>query len=174
LKKWGLGKHSHGGITRLLGTGTAPAIDNGFVAALKAGKVTIVPEIECFESTGVRLIDNQYIEPDIVIAATGYQTGLQSILGYGSILDESGVPKIDGAKQMHGYPGLWFTGMKPRLTGFFHQAGHNAREIAAAIDIELHLEDAGISNDSVEIQAQAPSANADQPHYQRSSLSESP
>lgn len=137
LATWGLRKHPQGGITRLLDTGTAPAIDQGFVAALKAGKVTIVPEIEGFETTRVRLIDQQTIEPDIVIAATGYHTGLRSILGHLDVLDGSGVPKIHGDAQMDAYPGLWFTGMQPRLTGFFQLAGSTARKIALAIDRSL-------------------------------------
>jgi len=134
LKKWGLRKHPQGGITRLLDSGTAPAIDNGFVASLKAGKVTVVPAIERFEENSVHLSDQQTIEPDIVIAATGYHTGLQSILGHLEVLDVTGVPKIHGDEQLTAYPGLWFTGMQPRLTGFFQMAGSTARKIARAID----------------------------------------
>lgn len=148
LATWGLRKHPQGGITRLLDTGTAPAIDQGFVAALKAGKVTIVPEIEGFETTRVRLIDQQTIEPDIVIAATGYHTGLRSILGHLDVLDGSGVPKIHGDAQMDAYPGLWFTGMQPRLTGFFHLAGSTARKIALAIDRNLDLRSENLSADT--------------------------
>jgi len=134
LKKWGLRKHPQGGITRLLDTGTAPAIDNGFVASLKAGKVTVVPAIERFETNTVHLSDQQTVEPDIVIAATGYRTDLQSILGHIDVLDDSGIPKIHGDQQMDAYPGIWFTGMQPRLTGFFQLAGSTARKIARAID----------------------------------------
>lgn len=143
LKKWGLAKHSQGGITRLLDTGTAPAIDNGFVASLKAGTVSIVPAIEGFEKGTVRLVDQQTIEPDIVIAATGYRTGLESMLGHLDVLDESGVPKIHGDEQMDAYPGLWVTGMQPRLTGFFQLASNTARKIARAIDRQHEGEPVG-------------------------------
>jgi cation diffusion facilitator CzcD-associated flavoprotein CzcO len=145
LKKLGLCKHPQGGITRLLDTGTAPAIDNGFVASLKAGKVTVVPAIERFEESTVRLTDQQSIEPDIVIAATGYRTGLQSILGHLDVLDDSGVPKIHGDEQMNAYPGLWFTGMQPRLTGFFQLAGSTAGKIARAIERSQNLSHEGAS-----------------------------
>jgi cation diffusion facilitator CzcD-associated flavoprotein CzcO len=146
LRQWGLRKHPQGGITRLLDTGTAPAVDNGFVASLKAGKVTVVPAIDCFETGRVRLSDRQTIEPDIVIAATGYRTGLQPMLGHLDVLDDSGVPKIHGDEQMDACPGLWFTGMQPRLTGFFQQAGSTARKIARAIDRsrDLQLEGAAV------------------------------
>ena len=142
LKKWGLRKHPQGGITRLLTTGTAPAIDNGFVASLKAGKVTVVPAIDGFEADTVRLADGQIIEPDMVIAATGYHTGLQSILGHLDVLSESGVPKIHGDEQLDEYSGLWFTGMRPRLTGFFQLAGSTADKISRAIDRVADLQPA--------------------------------
>ena len=133
LKKWGLDKHPLGGATRLLKTGTAPAVDNGFIAALKAGNVEIVKEVCRFTKTGVELINGKYIEPDIVIAATGYQTGLESILGHMNVLDKKGIPIIHGAQQMTACPGLWFTGLRPRLPGFFYMAGRTAQEIAYAI-----------------------------------------
>lgn len=134
LKKWGLHKHPLGGATRLAETGTSPAIDNGFIAALKAGKIEVVAEIKQLESTAVQLVDKQSIEPDIVISATGYRTGLENILGHLNILDDTGIPPIQGAEQLRDYPGLWFTGMKLRLSGVFLMAGDIAWEIAAAID----------------------------------------
>ena len=150
LSKQGLRKHPQGGITRLLETGTAPAIDNGFVAALKAGRVTVVPEIESFDASGVRLVDGQYIEPDIVIAATGYHTGLRPLLGHLDVLDDAGVPRIHGAEQLKGCPGLWFTGMRPRLTGFFRLAGDTAREIARAIERDADLPRPAVTADAFE------------------------
>ena len=136
LRKWGLRKHPQGSATRLLQTGTAPAVDNGFIAALKAGKIEIVPEIRRFKTAGLELINGQYIEPDIVIAATGYRTGLESMLGHMGVLNDTGVPTIHGVQQREAYPGLWFTGMRPRLPGFFHMAGETAREIASTIVAE--------------------------------------
>jgi cation diffusion facilitator CzcD-associated flavoprotein CzcO len=158
LGKWGLRKHPQGGITRLLDSGTAPAIDNGFVASLKAGKATVVPEIECFDGGGVHLVDGQYIEPDIVIAATGYRTGLESLLGHIDVLDVAGVPKIHGDAQLEDYPGLWFTGMQPRLTGFFQLAGSMAQKIARAIERDLASPDSGLAGDALEWSADNPSS----------------
>lgn len=137
LSKWGLRKHPDGGVSRLLKSGTSPAIDDGFVAALKAGKITVVPEVERFEAAGLRLVDGQCLEPDIVIAATGYRSGLETILGHGDVLNDQGVPLIHGDEQMDAYRGLWFTGMQPRLTGFFHLATSNALKIATAIESKM-------------------------------------
>jgi cation diffusion facilitator CzcD-associated flavoprotein CzcO len=164
LAKWGLRKHRQGGITRLLDNGTAPAIDNGFIAALKAGRVTVVPEIECFDTAGVRLTDGRYIEPDVVIAATGYRTGLESLLGHIDVLDAAGVPRIHGNGQMDAYPGLWFTGMQPRLTGFFQLARGNARKIARAIERKLDLHAADSPADAVAVPPDSPALAARSGH----------
>ena len=71
----------------------------------------------------MQLVDKQRIEPDIVISATGYRTGLENILGHLNILDDTGIPPIQGAEQLQNYPGLWFTGMKLRLSGVLLMAG---------------------------------------------------
>jgi len=159
LKRWGLRKHPLGGATRLVETGTAPAIDDGFVAALKAGRFTVVPEIERFDSGRVRLADGNAVEPDVVIAATGYRPGLESLLGHLGALDERGVPVTHGAQSLAGYPGLWFIGMRPRLTGFFYMAGPNARETADAIDARRRARDAGQADGAI-VGASTPSPPA--------------
>jgi cation diffusion facilitator CzcD-associated flavoprotein CzcO len=164
LAKWGLRKHRKGGISRLLDSGTAPAIDNGFIAALKAGRVTVVPEIESFDRTGVRLADGRCIEPDVVIAATGYRTGLESLLGHIDVLDAAGVPRIHGDQQMDACPGLWFTGMQPRLTGFFQLARGNARKIARAIERRLDFHAADLPADAVSAPPDRPALSARSGH----------
>lgn len=133
LSRWGIRKHVTGGATRLLNEGVAPAIDNGFVAALKQGRVQVVPTVAGFESGHVLLRDGRLIDPDIVIFATGYRTGLQPILGHLDLLNTRGVPLINGAQQDPRYPGIWFTGMRPLLSGFFRAAGSTGNAIAEAI-----------------------------------------
>ncbi|MCG8690621.1 MAG: NAD(P)/FAD-dependent oxidoreductase [Minwuiales bacterium] len=133
LRKHGLPRHWQGGATRFAETGTAPAIDNGFVAALKAGRVTVVPEIDRFEPDGIRLTDGQRIEPDIVVAATGYRTGLAPMLGHLGVLDEREWPVVHGDQQDTRWPGLWFNGMRPPLSGTLGAVGKTGQRIAAAI-----------------------------------------
>lgn len=139
LARWGLRRHWVGAATRMARTGVAPAIDNGFIAALKAGKVEVVPEIEAFEPDSVRLIDGRCLKPDVVIAATGYETGLEKLLGHLGVLDTRGVPVVNGAETAPGCPGLRFTGMRPYLGGYLRDAGRAGRAIAAAIEAELSL-----------------------------------
>jgi hypothetical protein len=133
LRRFGLREPATGAATRLLGEGVAPAIDNGFVAALKAGRASIVPEVAALQDRAVRLADGHLVEPDVVICATGYRTGLETLLRHLDVLDERGVPRVPGGEQDPRYPGLWFIGMQPDLGGMFRVAAKESGKIASAI-----------------------------------------
>jgi hypothetical protein len=62
--------------------------------------------------------------------------GLKPMLGHLDVLDDSNAPTTHGSQQLDAHPGLWFTGMRPRLSGFFHMAGKTAQAIAFAIEAE--------------------------------------
>ncbi|MDT8854708.1 hypothetical protein RNZ50_06630 [Paracoccaceae bacterium Fryx2] len=68
-------------------TGVAPAIDNGAVAALKQGRIKVLPAIRCFHPDAVELVDDRRIAPDVVIAAVGCTTGLEGKLAGLDVLD---------------------------------------------------------------------------------------
>lgn len=133
LRRHGLASHPEGGSTRLLRDGVTFAIDDGFVSALKAGRFRIVPHVEGFDGARVRLADGSSRTPDIVIAATGYRTGLEPLLGHLGVLDQNGRPRHPMGERDPGNPGLWFTGFKPIYTGFFDAAGIAAKRIAKGI-----------------------------------------
>ncbi|MCA8884759.1 MAG: NAD(P)/FAD-dependent oxidoreductase [Rhodobacteraceae bacterium] len=133
LRRLGLASHPEGGSTRLLRDGVTFAIDDGFVAALKAGRFRVVPRVERFDGARVRLADGSSRAPDIVIAATGYRTGLEPLLGHLGVLDENGRPRHPTGERDPGNPGLWFTGFKPIYTGFFDAAGIAAERIVRGI-----------------------------------------
>ena len=69
-------KHRDGGATRFLRDGTAAAIDNGIIHALKQGRIEVVPKVVGYNETSVYFANGQQIEPDFVLFATGYRTGL--------------------------------------------------------------------------------------------------
>ncbi|TIP46372.1 MAG: NAD(P)/FAD-dependent oxidoreductase, partial [Mesorhizobium sp.] len=86
-----------------------------------------------FRRGGVVLDNGQSIAPDIVIAATGYRTGLETMLGKLGVLDGKGVPLFNGATNDPKLPGLWFTGMRPSIRGCFANATIQAAAIARKI-----------------------------------------
>ncbi|MEM7711367.1 MAG: NAD(P)/FAD-dependent oxidoreductase [Pseudomonadota bacterium] len=133
LRRYGLPSHPEGGSTRLMRDGVTFAIDDGFVAALKAGRFRIVPRVASIESSSVVLADGSSCTPDVVIAATGYRTGLEPLLGHLGVLDENGRPRHPLGERDPKAPGLWFAGFKPIYTGFFDAAGIAAERIATGI-----------------------------------------
>lgn len=133
LKQCSLPKHPNGVATRLIQEGVAPAFDNGFVAALKAGRVTVLPQIEGFDGGAVLLAGGMRVWPEVVICATGYSPGLGKMVGHLGVLNDNGKPVYSGPENHPDFDGLWFMGMKPRLPGVFYAARGEARRLAALI-----------------------------------------
>lgn len=133
LKKYNLAGHPDGVATRLIREGVAPAFDDGFVRALKAGRATVVPQIDRFDGGEILLSGGQAVRPDTVICATGYRPGLEGLAGHLGVLNESGRPIFNGSECHPNFPGLWFMGMVPPLAGVFYAARGEARRLAKAI-----------------------------------------
>lgn len=131
LKRHGLPDPTEGAYTRFLREGVAPSFDDGFVAALDEGLGEVVPEVEAFGDVGVRLTNGRILTPDVVICATGYRTGLDTMVGHLGVLDDDGRPKVVGAPG--DAPGLWFAGQRSNFHGNLHARGREARQIAKAI-----------------------------------------
>ncbi len=116
---------------RLARLGVAPAIvDLEVIDAIRDGSIEIVRTVESFDEKAVSLA-GRTIQPDVVICATGYQRGLEPLVGHLGVLDERGVPLAK-----HGQPaasGLRFLGFLPRpslIGAVAKQSKRVAREIA--------------------------------------------
>ncbi|UVK42706.1 NAD(P)/FAD-dependent oxidoreductase [Mesorhizobium sp. AR07] len=133
LTKFGMPPAPAGGASRLTSDYTAIAADDGAVSAIKSGKIIVVPAIREFARDGVILANGNLIHPDIVIAATGYRTGLEQMVGKLGVLDSKGVPLFNGGQADPNLPGLWFTGMRPSIRGCFANASIMAKAIAKRI-----------------------------------------
>ncbi|TRC89668.1 NAD(P)/FAD-dependent oxidoreductase [Mesorhizobium sp. WSM4303] len=133
LAAFGLPPTPSGGASRLASDYTAIAADDGAVDAIKDGRIIVVPTVREFTRDTVIFDNGVTIRPDIVIAATGYRTGLEAMLGKLGVLDEKDVPLFNGADSDPKLPGLWFTGMRPSIRGCFANARIQAKAIAARI-----------------------------------------
>ena len=90
----------------------------------------------------MRLADDNRIEPDAVICATGYRRGLEPLVGKLGVLDESGLPKTVGDRPAA--PGLRFVGYVPRPAGMYYM-GREAKRAAKRIARELRRDGANRS-----------------------------
>ncbi len=130
LDQYGLPRSPRGLVTAMRYGQQAPAYAEAFVPLLKAGQIEIVAAVEGFDGPGVLLADGTRIEPEAVIAATGYRCGLESLVGHLGVLGEDGIPLVSGRKQHHSAPGLFFNGYRPDLSGHLRPMRHEARAIA--------------------------------------------
>ncbi|MES9944226.1 MAG: NAD(P)/FAD-dependent oxidoreductase [Candidatus Thiodiazotropha sp.] len=133
LSEYGFRCHPDGGGTRLVRDGISPALDDGFVAAVKRGQMQIVGETLGFESDKVMVRDGGVIQPDIVICATGYRSGLESLFAEYGVLDKGGHPYCAMGECDSDHPGLWFTGYRAQLTGYFDAAISAAKRITEGV-----------------------------------------
>ncbi len=133
LARFGLKSHPDGGGTRMVRDGIAFAIDDGFVSELKNGRLEVVPEVVRFDRGRVILAGGGQCSPDVVIAATGYRSGLETLLGPLGVLGADGQPIHPMGEPDPAHPGLWFTGFRPMFTGYFDAARIAAERIADVI-----------------------------------------
>jgi cation diffusion facilitator CzcD-associated flavoprotein CzcO len=113
LTEYGLPIPEEGVISRLKRLGVAPAIvDKEWIEAIKDGRVEVVAGVESLDATGVVLADGSRIEPEAVVAATGYRCALEPMVGHLGVLDGRGVPRVHGGEPVT--DGLRFVGYRPR------------------------------------------------------------
>jgi pyridine nucleotide-disulfide oxidoreductase len=135
LSEFGLPVPEEGAFSRFHRLGVVPSIvDREVIDAVKNGQIEVVRGVESFDAQGVRLADGARVEPTVVIAATGYRRGLESLVGHLGVLDERGVPRAQGAKAAA--PGLRFIGFTAR-PGALGYMGKQAKQAARAIAHEL-------------------------------------
>jgi hypothetical protein len=124
-----------GTFSRLRRLGVAPAIvDEVVIEAIRERRIEIVTSIESLDETGADLVDGARIEPDAVIAATGYRTGLEPMVGHLGILDDHGAPRVFAERAAA--PGLRFVGYL-HIPAQLRHGGREGRRAAKAIAGEL-------------------------------------
>jgi len=110
-----------------------PILDVGIVDAVRQGRVRVVAALERFDGASAVLAGGERVEVDAVIAATGYRTGLEPLVGHLGVLGERGEPLVHGAGEHPHAPGLHFVGYEVNLGGAFRQAGIQAKQLARAV-----------------------------------------
>ncbi|MCW7944542.1 monooxygenase [Streptomyces hygroscopicus] len=132
LSAQGLPRPDTGLYSRVI-EGSIPVQDVGLVKAVRKGRVEIVAAVDSFEGGKVVLADGTRIEPDAVIAATGYVRALEGLVGHLGVLDARGRPVVHGARSPRTAPGLFFTGFTNPISGMFRELAIDAEKIAKAV-----------------------------------------
>jgi putative flavoprotein involved in K+ transport len=118
-----------------LRTRTLPILDVGIVDAVRSGRVRVVAALDGFEPDAALLRDGTRERVDAVVAATGYRSNLDALVGHLDVLDPHGEPLVYGAVEHPSAPGLHFVGFRVTLGGNFRQAGIEARRLAKATSV---------------------------------------
>ncbi|MGH2920542.1 MAG: flavin-containing monooxygenase [Gaiellaceae bacterium] len=130
LTKFGLGE---AGWSPLIAR-KPPVIDVGFLRELRASRIHIRPDIERFDAGRVVFTNGSEEAFDAVVAATGFDTGLDRLLDVPGVLDEHGLPR-----EMHprGHPGLYFMGFVETIRGQLFEANREAGRLARTVEAYL-------------------------------------
>jgi hypothetical protein len=132
LSAWGLTEPEEGLFTWMARNGRPSSkVDSNVVEAIKARQIEIVSNVSSVTAGGVLLNDGTALRPDAIIAATGFSTGLEPMVGHLGVLDDRGMPRAFGGPAV--IPGLRFTGYVPNIMNH----DHDARVVAEQVSREL-------------------------------------
>ena len=134
LAPYGLPLPDDGLATRLVERGTIPTIDpGGFVAAVKRGRIKVVPSVERLDHTAAVLSDGRRLEVEAIIAATGYRKDLEPLVGHLRLLNDRGDPLVSGGRSLPHASGVYFIGFTNVLSGNLRQLRLDAVKIGDAV-----------------------------------------
>jgi cation diffusion facilitator CzcD-associated flavoprotein CzcO len=102
-----------------------PVIDVGFLAALRARKLRIVPAVSKLTEAGVVLENGEEEAFDAIVAATGYATSLAGLVDAPAALTAHGDPR-----SLSPVDGLYFVGFTESIRGQLFEANREARAVA--------------------------------------------
>lgn len=137
LENLGLPAPTTGLVEAVRTRGTTPVIDVGLVENLRSGRVRVVPAVVRLDGDSVELADGRTVAPDVVVAATGWNSPYPDLVGHLGVLDAHGEPRVHGAPDLPHAPGLRFVGVRTPLRGALLQANLDARAVARAVAADL-------------------------------------
>jgi cation diffusion facilitator CzcD-associated flavoprotein CzcO len=137
LTEFGLPIPPEGTFTRVKRHDQVPAlVDMDVIDAFRDGSIQVVATVESFDGDQVVLVDGSQLAPDAVVLATGYQRGLEPLVGHLGVLDARGRPVVVGERPAA--DGLRFIGydIRPSLIGYMaKQSKRMAKRIARELSV---------------------------------------
>jgi putative flavoprotein involved in K+ transport len=111
--------------------GRIPTLADGLVAAVRAGRVAVVAAVDAVKSDRVMLADGTSVTPDVIIAATGFSTDLDALVGHLGVLDKDGNPC--GGFSSHLGDGMFAIGYGIPPNGPLRAIRRNATPLASEV-----------------------------------------
>lgn len=140
LSAYGFHRPPAGLMATVEETGRIPTLADELVAAVRAGRVEVVPAVEAVGPDRVVLADRSDVPAEVIIAATGFNMDLDGLVGHLGILDERG--KLPGGFASHIGDGMFAIGygIPPNgpLRAIRRAASPLARDIAAFLAAAPH------------------------------------
>ncbi len=132
LPQRGIVRPSYDPITQTNRFGKLPSIDNGTIAKIKSGEITIYPGIAAFHKKEIHFKNGDRDQFDTVFLATGYQPRLDTFLKVDpGLLNNHGGPRRRLC--ISEVPGLCFCGFAVSSRGILNKIGEDARQICQHI-----------------------------------------
>jgi len=120
------------GLGTSVARGRITTVDQGDgLARIRAGQVEVVGAVEALDGAHVVLRCGRRLAPALVVAATGYASGLPGLVGHLGVLGPGGRPRVAAARPA--LPGLWLLGFVHPISGNLRELRLDAGRIAAAI-----------------------------------------
>jgi cation diffusion facilitator CzcD-associated flavoprotein CzcO len=128
LAPWGLTLPAEGTFAALRRDDSQPTVmDRDVIAAIKGGRIEVVAGVSSVDADGVQLSDGTVLRPDAVIAATGFTTGLEPLVGHLGVLDDQGRPRSGCGSAIAA--GLYFLGYDKGVGVIGPRARRAARDL---------------------------------------------
>jgi putative flavoprotein involved in K+ transport len=125
-------------------THVTPTLFAGFASDVRAGKIRVVGPIREIDGRDVRVwktLDDAHasdgatvvLAPDVIVAGTGFRTGIADLVKVPAITDRDDIPTVTGAYDSEHAPRLYFIGQSNPLSGQLREIGLEASAIACKV-----------------------------------------
>jgi len=124
-------------------TNVVPTLYEDFARHVRAGGIRIVGEVVRFAGEEMEVeasvrgagagAGTARLRPDVVVAATGYRSGLRELIDVPGLVDDRDRPGVTSGAEHPQAPGLFFIGQSNPLTGQLREIRLESRAIARAL-----------------------------------------
>ncbi len=125
-----------------------PILYRPFVDDVRAGRIKIVGTIQKISGKEVEVLSTvsairqhddttTILQPDVIVAGTGFRTGFSKLIQVPGITDEKDRPKVASDQEFSGAPRLYFIGQVNPLSGQLNEIRQEAGKIARKLHKQL-------------------------------------